>query len=77
MIGRVTKYFEDKGYGFIRGENNQCYFVHKSKLNGEHIECGYLVSFNVFSSDKGDNNAMDINVIEATERNNNYGKKSK
>jgi cold shock CspA family protein len=29
MIGRVTKYFEDKGYGFIRGENNQCYFVHK------------------------------------------------
>ena len=67
MIGKVTRYFEDKGYGFIRGEDNRQYFVHWSKLNGEHIERGYLVFFNVFANDRSDNNAMDITVIESTE----------
>lgn len=76
MIGKVTKYFKDKGYGFIRGEDNQQYFVHTSKLNGEYIERGYLVFFNVFANDRADNNAKDITVIEAAERNNRYGKKS-
>lgn len=32
MFGTVTKYFNDKGYGFIRGEDGKSYFVHKSKL---------------------------------------------
>jgi len=80
MFGRITRYFEDKGYGFIRGENNQTYFIHHSKLNGEHIECGYLVYFDVYSDDRADNKAMNISVIEATEgngRNNRYGKKGK
>ncbi|KEZ90131.1 cold-shock protein [Lacrimispora celerecrescens] len=80
MIGRVTKYFEDKGYGFIRGDNNQTYFIHQSKLNGEHVECGYLVYFDVCTDDRADNKAMNISVIEATERNrrnNRYGKKGK
>lgn len=70
MFGKVTKYFHDKGYGFIRGENGQSYFIHHSKLNGEYIERGYLVNFNVYSTDRSDNNAMDIAVIEATERSN-------
>lgn len=80
MFGRVTKYFEDKGYGFIRGENNQTYFIHHSKLNGEHVERGYLVYFDVYSDDRADNKAMNISVIEATERNggtNRRGKTSK
>ena len=80
MIGRVTKYFEDKGYGFIRGENNQQYFIHHSKLNGEDVERGYLVYFDVYSDDRADNKAVKISVIEATERNrrnNRYGKKGK
>lgn len=65
MIGRVTKYFEDKRYGFILGENNQMYFIHWSKL---------------YSDDRADNKAMNISVIEATERNegtNRHGKTNK
>ena len=27
MYGKVTKYFTDRGYGFIRGEDNNSYFV--------------------------------------------------
>lgn len=38
MFGTVTRYFNDKGYGFIRGEDGKSYFIHKSKLNGEYIE---------------------------------------
>ena len=77
MFGRVTDYFEDRGYGFIRGENNQKYFVHRSKLNGEHIERGYLVFFKTYSTDRGDNNAKDITVIESDERGKRNGKKYK
>ena len=29
MFGTVTKYFRDKGYGFIRGQNGKSYFIHK------------------------------------------------
>ena len=43
MYGKVTKYFSDKGYGFIWGEDGNTYFIHKSNLFGEHIECGYYV----------------------------------
>ena len=67
MFGRVTKYFEDKGYGFIRGENGQTYFIHRSRLEGEYIERGYMVNFDVYSSDRSDNNAMNVIVVEAIE----------
>lgn len=77
MFGTVTKYFEDKGYGFIRGENGQTYFTHWSKLKGEHVERGYLVYFNMYSDDRADNKAMNISVIEATERECKNGKKNK
>lgn len=77
MFGTVTKYFEDKGYGFIRGENDKTYFVHWSKLNGEYVERGYLVNFDVYSDDRADNKAMNISVIEATERKYKNGKKNK
>lgn len=77
MFGTVTKYFEEKGFGFIRGENGQTYFIHMSKLNGEYVERGYLVYFNVYSDDRADNKAMNISVIEATERNTRNGKKGK
>lgn len=45
MYGRVTKYFTDRGYGFIYGEDRNSYFVHHSQLNDEHIERGYYVFF--------------------------------
>ena len=45
MFGTVTRYFKDKGYGFISGDNGRSYFIHNSKLNGEYIECDYYVFF--------------------------------
>ena len=75
MYGKVTKYFSDKGYGFIRGEDGNTYFIHKSNLYGEHIECGYYVHFKVFINDRSDYNAKLVIVIEATERKVSNGKK--
>lgn len=48
MFGTVTRYFKDKGYGFIRGEDGRSYFIHNSKLNGEYIERDYYVFFRPF-----------------------------
>ena len=68
MYGRVTKYFTDRGYGFIRGEDNNSYFVHHSQLNGEHIERGYYVFFKPYKSDRSDYNAGSISVIETPDK---------
>lgn len=77
MYGRVTRYFHDKGYGFIRGEYNNTYFIHHSKLNGEYIAPGYYVSFKPFQNDRSDYNAKNIMVIEAPERGRKNGKAHK
>ena len=68
MYGRVTKYFTDRGYGFIRGEDNNSYFVHHSQLKGENIEKGYYVSFKSYKTDRSDYNAGNISVIEAPDK---------
>ena len=77
MYGRVTKYFHNKGYGFIRGEDSNTYFIHHSNLNGEYLASGYYVSFKPFQSDRSDYNAKNIMVIEAPERKRKHGNKSK
>ena len=60
MFGTVTKYFRDKGYGFIRGEDGKSYFIHNSNLDDEYIESGYYVFFRPFVNDRSDYNAGDI-----------------
>ena len=45
MFGRVTRFFHDRGYGFILGEDGNTYFIHVSKLYGEYLEKGYYVFF--------------------------------
>ena len=77
MYGRVTKHFSDKGYGFIRGEDGNTYFIHRSNLFGEHIDCGYYVHFKVFINDRSDCNAKSVIVIEVPERTVRNGKKHK
>ena len=78
MYGKVTKYFTDRGYGFIRGEDNNSYFVHHSQLNNEHIERGYFVFFKPFSNDRSDFNAGNVLVIEVPDKkSNNTNKKNK
>ena len=48
MYGRVTKYYHDRGYGFIRGNDGDTYFIHHLNLKGEYIDSGYYVSFKSF-----------------------------
>lgn len=77
MYGRVTKYFRDKKFGFIRGDDGNTYFVHHSNLNGEYIEQGYYVFFKPFENDRSDYNAKGVIVIEAPERKKKNGKNRK
>lgn len=77
MFGTVTRYFKEKGYGFIQGKDGNTYFVHKSKLNGEYIDTGYYVFFKPFQNDRSDYNARDIIVVETSGRKIKYGKKRK
>ena len=68
MYGRVTKFFHDRGYGFILGEDGNTYFVHVSKLYGEYLDRGYYVFFKTYQDDKSDYNAKNVNVIEVPEK---------
>ena len=68
MYGTVTRYYKDRGYGFIFGEDGNTYFIHRSKLYGEEIERGYYVYFKTFRNEKSDYNAKCVNVIEVPER---------
>ena len=62
MFGTVTRYYDDKGYGFIRGEDGNTYFIHASNLYGEWIARGYYVHFKTFVTDRSDYNAKNVNV---------------
>ena len=68
MYGRVTRCFSDKGFAFILGEDNNSYFLHYSKLNGEHVERGYYVNFVPFQNDRSDYNASKVTVIDTPDR---------
>lgn len=73
LYGHVTKYFHDRKFGFIRGEDGNTYFIHHLKLNGEYIDSGYYVFFKPFQNDRSDYNARNLMVIEAPERKKNNG----
>lgn len=73
MYGTVTRYFKDRGFGFIRGKDGNTYFIHHSRLDGEYIEAGYYVFFKPFQNDRSDYNAKDVTVIEAAERRTKHG----
>ena len=77
MYGKVTRYFHDRKFGFIQGEDGNTYFIHQSKLNGEHIDSGYYVSLKTFHNYRSDYNAKNIMVIEAPERKRKYAKAHK
>lgn len=67
MYGRVTRFFYGRRYGFILGEDRKTYFVHQSKLGGEHLEPGYYVYFKPYATDRSHYNAENVIVIEADE----------
>jgi len=54
MEGTVKWYNRKKGYGFIKGEDGEDYFVHYSALKqGTFIRDNDLVSFEAADTDKG------------------------
>ena len=68
MFRRVTRFFHNRGYSFILGEDGNTYFVHVSKLYGEYLDRGYYVFFKPYADDRSDYNAKNVNVIEVPER---------
>ena len=55
MNGTVKWYDSVKGYGFIQGEDNVDYFVHRTGVKDEvfSLEAGQNVVFNVKEGEKG------------------------
>ena len=54
MEGTVKWYNRKKGYGFIKGEDGEDYFVHYSALKqGTFIRDNDLVSFEAADTEKG------------------------
>lgn len=63
MFGTVTRYYDDKGYEFVRREDGNVYF----NLCREQIDKGDYVHFKTFVTDRSDYNAKNVNVIEVPE----------
>lgn len=55
MTGTVKWYDSVKGFGFIQGEDNTDYFVHRTGVKDDvfSLEAGQTVEFNIKESDKG------------------------
>jgi len=51
--GKVIKYFDDKGYGFIRGDSGEIFFHVRDCPRDEKIEAGMIVEYEEGIGDKG------------------------
>ena len=68
MTGTIVTLRSDKGFGFIKGEDGQEYFVHRSAIHGEVFENlreGQAVAFDGTRGDKG-LRAENVRLNEAT-----------
>jgi len=62
MRGKVKRYFEKKGYGFIQGDDGQDYFFHYTSVpEGIILKEGDEVSFDPIKTEKG-LQAKNVNV---------------
>lgn len=64
-FGRVSRILKDKGFGFIKSDNNQEFFFHRSAVKGavfESLEAGTSVSFNEEEGEKGPR-AEDVRLV--------------
>ena len=65
--GKVKWFSNQKGYGFITGEDNKDVFVHFSALQGEGyktLEEGQAVEYEITQGPKGDQ-AINVKKIQA------------
>lgn len=69
MKGKVVKYFNDKGYGFIRDEESNTRFFHISNLikPDDEIRLGDLVKFMPDSNKKG-LACLDVRVLKSNNK---------
>jgi CspA family cold shock protein len=52
--GKVARWLDGKGYGFIKGEDGKDIFVHNSDIQGKNsLREGEKVEFEVTQGDKG------------------------
>ena len=63
QYGTVTKFFNDRNYGFIRDDNDNSIFFHKSEFKGDNVYVGQLVSFYVETSFDELKNKKSINAV--------------
>lgn len=53
MEGEVIKWFDDKGYGFVKS-GNETYFLHISEMeNQDKPSIGDTISFDVVKTERG------------------------
>jgi len=55
MTGTIKWFDSLKGYGFIQGDDEKDYFVHRSGVKGQFysMEAGHKVVFNIQDSNRG------------------------
>jgi len=53
MRGFVTKYFPDRGFGFVRGSDGVSRFAHRSQVIGTVLKVGDVVEFDLAADDQG------------------------
>ncbi len=76
MEGTVKWYNLKKGYGFIKGEDEQDYFVHFSALNGAMLRENDKVSFDAVDTDRG-KQAQKVKLLEKGSERSGSGRKQK
>lgn len=65
QYGTVTKFVEERNFGFIIGDDNQSIFFHKSEFKGDEIYVGQLVSFYTeesFDKSKNEKSLKAVNI---------------
>ncbi|MDF2844049.1 MAG: Cold-shock DNA-binding domain [Herbinix sp.] len=65
MFGKVSKYFKDRNYGFIKGDDGYTYFAHVSNIQDGILERGYIVDFQPFTDKNGKQQAGNVIVVES------------
>jgi CspA family cold shock protein len=56
MTGKIARVVQDKGFGFISGDDGQDYFFHRSAVQDaefDHLTAGTRVSFEASHGPKG------------------------
>ncbi len=61
--GTVKFFNNEKGFGFITGEEGKEYFVHISNIEGDEIKENDTVEFEVKDTDRG-LSAVNVSIVE-------------